>query len=98
MQAFIVGADRLGNIPALLAEYGIDIAHHVSGRMPSHQRKPASIQTVDLIIAFTDFLNHNAMRNYRNLARTENIHFIASRRSTTELKMILTQLRNREVH
>jgi hypothetical protein len=34
MDALVVGADRLGNIPELLAEFDIRIAAHVSGRQP----------------------------------------------------------------
>ncbi len=38
MNALVVGADRLGNIPEILLGFGIHIAHHVSGRNASHQR------------------------------------------------------------
>jgi len=39
MDALLVGADRLGNIPDILDDFGIRIAAHVSGRDTSHQRR-----------------------------------------------------------
>ena len=43
MNALVVGADRLGNIPGVLAEYGISIKSHVSGRDRSHQRAAGAL-------------------------------------------------------
>ncbi|GAA5786634.1 hypothetical protein GCM10007860_27840 [Chitiniphilus shinanonensis] len=92
MQAYIVGADTLGNIPQLLAEYGIHIGHHVTGRNPSHQRTPSGIKGMDLVILFTDFLGHNVMRNYRDAAQKQNVRFVACRRSTCALAQSLDRL------
>ncbi len=92
MQAYIVGADNLGNIPQLLAEYDIQIAHHVSGRNPSHQRKPDGIKGSDLLILFTDFLGHNVMQTYREAAQKQQIRFLACRRSTSVLAQSLDKI------
>lgn len=58
MNALLVGADRLGNIPEVLAGFGIQIAAHVSGRDSSHQRRtaplPAGIEIVILLPIFSD--------------------------------------------
>ena len=43
MDALLVGADRLGNIPAVLDGFGIRIAGHVSGRDTTHQRRSAPL-------------------------------------------------------
>ena len=43
MNAMLVGADRLGNIPDVLDEFGIRIAAHVTGRDRSHQRRAADL-------------------------------------------------------
>ncbi|QLG89451.1 DUF2325 domain-containing protein [Chitinibacter bivalviorum] len=93
MQAFIVGADALGNIPGVLAEYGIDIGYHLTGRNPSHQRSPSHIKGMDIVILFTDFLSHNTMRNYREVAQKRNVQFVACRRSVGDLKRNLELLR-----
>jgi hypothetical protein len=92
MQAFVVGADALGNIPRLLAEYGIDIGYHLTGRNPSHQRHPSHIKGMDIVILFTDFLSHNTMRNYRDVAQKRNVRFVACRRSTCDLAKSLEKM------
>ncbi len=84
MNAVLVGADRLGNIPDSLAGFGIHIQRHVTGRSSSHQRStPALPRDTDLLILFTDFLNHNAMKSYRNQAQLQGIPVIACRRSAS---------------
>lgn len=84
MNAVLVGADRLGNIPDSLAGFGIRIQRHVTGRSSSHQRStPTLPRDTDLLILFTDFLNHNAMKSYRNQAQIQGIPVIACRRSAS---------------
>ena len=84
MNAVLVGADRLGNIPDSLATFGIQIQRHVTGRLSVHQRSmPALPRDTDLLILFTDFLNHNAMKNYRNQAQIRGIPVIACKRSAS---------------
>lgn len=90
MNALLVGADRLGNIPQLLAEYGISILRHVSGRAPAAQRSEPSVPAgTELLILFTDFLGHNAMRGYRDAARRNGLRIVACRRSTCSLRCAL---------
>ncbi|WP_028448592.1 MULTISPECIES: DUF2325 domain-containing protein [Chitinibacter] len=92
MNAYLVGADVLGNIPQVLAEHGIKVHKHVSGRNVAHQRKPASLNGADLLILFTDFLSHNVMKAYRELANEENVRFLACRRSVCALSQSLEKL------
>ena len=87
MNAVLVGADRLGNIPTSLAEFGIRIQRHVTGRLSVHQRSmPALPRDTGLLILFTDFLNHNAMKSYRNQAQIRGIPVIACKRSASCLE------------
>lgn len=91
MNAMLVGADTLGNIPTVLKDAGIHIDRHITGRNSSHQRKADRLpSSIDLLILFTDFLGHNVMRHYRELALEQNIQFIACRRSVCALKQSLT--------
>jgi len=84
MNAMVVGADRLGNIPDALAGLGIRIHRHVTGRSSAHQRSVQSLpRGTDLLILFTDFLNHNAMKCYRGQAQAQGIPVIACRRSAS---------------
>lgn len=90
MNAMLVGADTLGNIPDVLNSFGISIHKHVSGRNSSHQRKVDKLPAgTDLLILFTDFLGHNVMRHFRELASEEKVRFIACRRSVCSLKQSL---------
>lgn len=84
MNAMIVGADRLGNIPDVLAALGISIIQHISGRHAAHQRRQAGLpKNTDMLILFTDFLGHNVMRQFRNLALAEGVPVVACRRSAS---------------
>ena len=82
MNAMVVGADRLGKIPQALSLFNIRIAHHVSGRDSSHQRKLVGLpRGVDLVILFTDFLGHNVMKSFREIARREEVPVVVCKRS-----------------
>jgi len=92
MDALIVGADRLGNIPQVLSEFGIEIKKHVSGREPGHQKRVSGVpQGIDMVILFTDFLGHNVMRSFRDAARAQGLPVVCCRRSTCSLKQALEQ-------
>ncbi|AVY94630.1 MULTISPECIES: DUF2325 domain-containing protein [Microvirgula] len=91
MNAMLVGADTLGNIPNVLNEFGISIHRHVSGRNSAHQRKSNTLPAdTDLLILFTDFLGHNVMKHFRSLAASRDVRFVACRRSTCALKQALS--------
>jgi hypothetical protein len=89
MNALVVGADRLGNIPEVLAEFDIRIAAHVSGRQPGHQKRAALPADVQLVILFTDFLGHNVMRQFRDRARAQGLPVLCCRRSTASLRQAI---------
>lgn len=92
MNALVVGADRLGNIPDVLASFGIRIAAHVSGREVSHQRRaPPLPAETGVVILFTDFLGHNVMRRFREAAQRESVMVVCCRRSTCALRQALGQ-------
>jgi len=90
MKATLVGADRLGNIPQALLERGIDVLRHISAREPAGQRSGRGLPAgTELLILFTDFLNHNAMRSFRRAAQEQGIPVVACRRSVTCLMQCL---------
>ena len=92
MDALVVGADRLGNIPDVLAEYGIGIKKHVSGREPAHQKRQGGLPNgIGMVILFTDFLGHNVMKRFREAARAEGLPVVCCRRSTCSVKQALSQ-------
>lgn len=90
MNAMLVGADRLGNIPSVLDEFGIRIAAHVTGRDRAHRRRVADLPAgVELVILFTDFLGHNVMTRFRQAAGKAGVEFVCCRRSVCALKQVL---------
>ncbi len=90
MNALVVGADRLGNIPEVLNEFGIVIAGHVTGRESNHQRRTAPLPAgTEVVILFTDFLGHNVMQRFREAASREGVMLVCCRRSVCALKQAL---------
>ncbi|HRQ55997.1 MAG TPA: DUF2325 domain-containing protein [Azoarcus taiwanensis] len=90
MNALVVGADRLGNIPEVLNQFGIRIAGHVSGRDSTHQRRSAPLPAgTDVVILFTDFLGHNVMQRFREAAQREQVTVVCCRRSVCALQQAL---------
>lgn len=97
MNALIVGADRLGNIPDVLAAFGIRIAAHVSGRDSAHQRRSAPLPAgIQMVILFTDFLGHNVMQRFRDAASREDVMLVCCRRSVCALQQALGRRMNRD--
>jgi hypothetical protein len=92
MQATVVGGDRLGNIPELLRARGIGVLRHVTGRGATDQRRTALPRGTDLLILFTDFLNHNAMRAFRQAAQECGVPVLACRRSCSALSEALRRM------
>ncbi len=91
--AILVGADKLGNIPEVLKDFGIDILKHISGRASTHQRKVPSLpRGADLMILFTDFLGHNVMKSYRSAAEKQSLPVIICKRSASCMRETLAHL------
>jgi len=90
MNALLVGADRLGNIPDVLQQFGIRIAAHVSGRDSAHQRRSAPLPAgIEMVILFTDFIGHNVMQRFREAASREGVSLVCCRRSVCALQQAL---------
>ena len=90
MNATVVGADRLGNIPDMLAGQGIRVMCHISGRAAGDQRLAGGLpKGTQLLILFTDLLGHNVMRAFRQAAHEQGVPILACRRSASCLAQSL---------
>lgn len=90
MNALVVGADRLGNIPETLLSFGIRVSHHVTGRDSAHQRKvPGLPKGIQIVILFSDFLGHNVMKSFRRVAREEGVPLVVCKRSVCSVTKAL---------
>lgn len=88
MTALLVGADRLGNIPEILKENGIDNHIHWTGRKKK-LRKSKIPKDADIIIMFYDFLEHNITNIIKQQAKDLNKTCIYSKRAVTDLDLKL---------
>lgn len=88
MNALLIGADKLGNIPALLNERGINEFTHWDGRKKG-MRKMKVPSDVDMIIVFTDFIEHRLTEKIKEVAKEEDIPCIFSRRAVSDLSQKL---------
>lgn len=93
MSALIVGADRLGNIPRLLEDYGIDEFIHWKGRKKGMRTKDIP-QNIDMVIILYDFIEHRLTERIKEESRLMNIPCIFSKRSVSDLSQKLDMCKN----
>ncbi len=84
MNALLIGADRLGNIPNLLENRGIEEYTHWDGRKKG-MRKLKIPQDTDVVIIFTDFIEHRLTEKIKSETKSLNIPCIFSRRAVSDL-------------
>jgi len=84
MKALLVGADRLGNIPTTLNQFGINEYIHWSGRKKG-MRNYEIPEDVHMVIVFYDFIEHGLTENVKEKAKKLNIPCIFSRRACSDL-------------
>ncbi|NGQ96746.1 DUF2325 domain-containing protein [Brevibacillus sp. SYP-B805] len=80
----VVGGDRLGNIVELLNVRGFRQIHHVTGRKRL-QTKVKIPGNTEMIVVFTDFVNHNLSTQIKNQAKERNVPILFCKRSCSSL-------------
>lgn len=88
MSVLLIGADRLGNIPHFLESKGIHEYTHWDGRKKGMRNMKVPEDT-DMIIVFTDFIEHRLTEMIKESAKEMNIPCIYSRRAVSDLAMKL---------
>ncbi|MBS4021061.1 MAG: DUF2325 domain-containing protein [Dethiobacter sp.] len=86
MTVLLVGADRLGNIPKELEQYGCEKIIHWDGRKVQDKKIP---KQVDMVLMFYDYLGHALMADIKSQAKKRNLPVVFSRRGTADLKKAL---------
>lgn len=86
MNALLIGADRLGNIPDLLENRGIEEFTHWDGRKKGMRKLKIPTDT-DLVIIFTDFVEHRLTEKIKSETKAMNIPCIFSRRAVSDLSI-----------
>ena len=86
MNALLIGADRLGKIPDLLETRGVEEFTHWDGRKKGMRKLKISSDT-DVVIIFTDFIEHRLTERIKSEAKAMNIPCIFSRRAVSDLSI-----------
>lgn len=86
MTVLLVGADRLGNIPKELEQYGCKKIIHWDGRKSQNKAIPSK---VDMVLVFHDFINHRLMDEVKLQAKKRCLPIVFSRRGVTDLRCAL---------
>ena len=84
MNALLIGADRLGNIPELLENRGVEEFTHWDGRKKGMRKMKIPTDT-DVVIIFTDFIEHRLTERIKSETKAMNIPCIFSRRAVSDL-------------
>jgi hypothetical protein len=92
MTVMLVGADILGNITKNLQDLGFEDIFHVSGRNAAESRKSKIPASVQCVVVFTDFVNHNTAANFKKMAKAQSLPVVFAKRSWCSLQGKLTEL------
>lgn len=93
MSALIIGADRLGNIPEVLKENGIESFTHIPGRKKG-MRNLKVPHDVDVVIFLIDFIEHCTLNNFKDQLKESNIPCLYCKRSVTDISEKLKNCKN----
>lgn len=88
MTVLLVGADQLGNIPDRLEQYGFSQVLHWSGRERRAVNRTLP-RGVDLVLVFSDFINHQLMHSVKSQAKSRQVPMIFCKRSCCDLDPLL---------
>lgn len=92
MHVLIVGGDHLGNISQQLQNYGVEKIHHWTGRNHSHWVARDIPRSVDLILVFYDYVNHNLATTIKRKAKDRDLPVVYSQRSWSALRKRLQSM------
>lgn len=93
MSVLIIGADRLGNIPSVLEDRGIDDYIHWDGRKKG-MRNMDIPENTDMVIIFYDFIEHRLSQKIKKIAKEKNLPCVFSKRSISDLSTQLDKCAN----
>ena len=84
----VVGGDKFEAINCNLCDKGFCIIKHINGRKKTHQLEEIPKST-DLILVFTDFVNHNLCYHIKKESKRLGIRTLYSKRSWSCLQSLL---------
>jgi len=83
MSVLILGGDSINPIKNLLLGFGVEnIVHWDARNYKNGSKKQKKIPSkVDMVLMLTNFLNHNAMKYYKNEAKAKGLPIVYSTRN-----------------
>ncbi|HEX9059518.1 MAG TPA: DUF2325 domain-containing protein [Clostridia bacterium] len=88
MDIVIVGGDNIDKINCNLCKNGYCILKHISGRKNRHKLIELP-KNVDLILVFTDFVNHNLCEHVKRESKRLGIKAVFAKRSWSSVAPLL---------
>ena len=86
MFILIVGADHLGNITKNLGCHSLT---HIKGRKNINSRNLKIPERTDLVVVMTDYVGHNIACYIREMAKSQSVPVVFSKRSWAYLSQKL---------
>ncbi len=78
MSALVVGGDRIDGIKNVLEKkLGVDTVLHSPGRKQKNLKNGIP-QNIDLMVILIDYINHDLMKVYKNMAKKRKLPFICT--------------------
>lgn len=84
MSILIIGGDKISRLERLVRSLGATRTTHWDSRKNSTSHKQVPSDT-DGIIMLTDFLKHNTMTHFKNIAKKDEIPVMYVRRGTSQV-------------
>jgi len=96
MSILILGGDTISPITKLLLELGVEEVTHWDARnYKNGTKKQKKIPSkIDMVLMLTNFLNHNAMKHYKNEAKSKGLPIVYSTRNLHCVKDEFTKAMN----
>ena len=85
MSILMIGGDSVDSITSMLANHGVDEVIHWDGRKKSSITRKEIPERTDCVVMLTSYLNHNAMKYFKNCAKKRDIPVICAERSVTSV-------------
>lgn len=85
MTVLLVGADKLGNIPQELEQYGCRKVIHWDCRKKASVKRDIPAKT-DMILVFYDYISHCMANSIKEKAKKMKLPVFFSKRSATDIK------------
>lgn len=84
MNALIVGADYIDQIKRALAELGVMVTAHWTGRKPGDLKRV--LPAVDVVVIITNFVRHALTAHVLGEARRAGVPVLYARRSVADVR------------